>query len=181
MKPKLYYLLTLFFAIIITACSPESNNTTEEETNEFIVNGVTYNLISAIVTDENTSTNEPSEIGISLFNKTSSEITGNSNLNDISYVYFDFEAVTIQNTTYTQIEDYNISINGTIVDSEFNYGTILLSDNDSESDVYAQSGSVTVTNFTEYNIAFTFTFTRNDGQVISGSYDGNYLAPNGID
>ena len=49
---------------------------------------------------------------------------------------------------------------------------------DSQSDVYAQSGSVTVTNFTQFNIVFTFSFTRNDGQVISGSYDGNYYMPN---
>lgn len=178
MRLKQAYLAALLLTITLFSCSPESSNSNPDEaTNEFVFNGETYNLVSAIINDENTTTNDPSEIGISLFNKTSSEITGNGDLNDITFVYFDFEAITIQNTTYTQIEDYDVSISSSIIDSEFNPGTILLSDNDSESDLYAQSGSVTVTNFTEFNIAFTFTFTRNDGQVISGSYDGNYLAP----
>ena len=179
MKLKLPYLFALFCTLIICACSSDDGDgISYENTNEFIFNGVSYNLMSAIITDENTSTNDPSQISISLFNKLSSEITSNSDLNDISYVYFDFVDVTIENTTYNQIESYDISINSSIVDSEFNPGTILLSNNDSESDVYAQSGSVTVTNFTEFNIAFSFTFTRNDGQVISGTYDGNYFMPN---
>lgn len=182
MKPKLPSLFGLLFCILILSCSADDNGiNTEEENNEFLFNGNTYNLVSAIITDENTVTNNPSDIGISLFNKTSAEITNNGDLSDVTFLYFDFVDITIQNTTYTQIEDYDVSINGAIVDSVFNPGTILLSDEDSESDVYAQSASVTVTNFTEFNIAFTFSFTRNDGQVITGSYDGNYLAPNGID
>jgi hypothetical protein len=182
MKPNPYYLLRFLPVFVLFACSPDnSNNNSEEENNEFIFNGVSYSLVSAIVTDENTSTNDPSEIGISLFNKTSSEITGNGDLNDVSYVYFDFLDTTIQNTTYNLIGDYNISVNGTIADSIFNPGIILLEDSDSDADVYAQSGSVTITNFTAFNIAFTFTFIRNDGQIITGSYDGNYFAPNGMD
>ena len=181
MTPKLPYAFALLFTLILFNCSPDNNSSPEEDNNEFTFNGVTYDLVSAIIVDENTSTNDPSEISISLFNKTSTEITNNGDLSDINHVYFEFEDTTIQNTTYTQIEDYDVSINSSIVDSEFNPGTILLDDNDSESDVYAQSASITVTNFTEFNIVFTFTFTRNDGQVISGSYDGNYFAPNGID
>jgi hypothetical protein len=181
MTPKLPYAFALLFTLILLNCSPDSNSTPEEDSNEFIFNGTSYNLVSAIITDENTSTNESSDISISLFNKTSTEITNNGDLENISYVYFDFEAVTIENTTYSEIEDYDVSINSSITDSEFTHGTVLLSDNDSEADVYAQSASVSVTNFTEFNIVFTFTFTRNDGQVITGSYDGNYFAPNGID
>ncbi len=178
MKPKLLHLLVLFCTLILCACSPDDDNTiSEEKISEFTFNGETYDLVSAIITDENTSSDNPSKIGISLFNKTSDEVTSNADLTDISYVYFDFEDTTIQNTTYNQIDDYNVSINGSVVDSEFTIGTILLSDNDSESAAYAQSGSVTVTNFTQFNIAFTFTFTRSDGQVISGSYDGPYFMP----
>ncbi|WP_299123600.1 hypothetical protein [uncultured Winogradskyella sp.] len=177
MKSKLTYVFTVLVALVLFACSPENTNSIpEEETKEFVFNGVTYNLVSAIITNQNTSTNDPSNISIRLFNKSSSEITGNGDLSDVTYIYFNFEAVNIENRTYNEIEDYDISINGSIIDSEFNPGTILLSDDHSESDVYAQSGSITVTNFTEFNIVFAFTFTRNDGQVISGSYDGNYLA-----
>ncbi len=178
MKPNLSYLLTLLLPVFLLACSADDGDgISEDKIQEFVFNGETYNLVTAIISDENTSSNDPSEIGISLFNKTSTEVTGNEDLSDINFVYFNFVDVSIQNTTYNQIEDYDISTNGSVVDSEFNPGTILLSDSDPESDTYAQSGSVTVTNFTEFNIAFTFTFTRNDGQVISGSYDGNYLMP----
>ena len=177
MTPKLPYLFTLLFAFIIMGCAPEDNTTPAEDTNEFIFNGVTYPLISAIITDENTTTNDPSNISIRLFNKTSSEATSNQDLEDIAFVNFEVEAINLENTTYTTFENYNISINGAIVNSEFNPGTILLSHDDPDSDVFAQSGSVTITNFTTYNIVFTFTFTRNDGEVITGSYDGNYLFP----
>jgi hypothetical protein len=112
-----------------------------------------------------------------LFNKSSSEITGNADLDNISLVYFELDAVNLEATTYTEIEFYDVSINGSIVASAFNAGTVLLSANDPESDVYAQSGSVTITNLTTFNIDFTFTFTRADGQVISGRYNGNYLLP----
>ncbi|MBC2846085.1 hypothetical protein [Winogradskyella flava] len=178
MKPKLPCLIAMLFACILVSCSPDDGDgIPNENAGEFIINGESYNLVSAIITDENTSTIDSSEISISLFNKTSAEITGNSDLSDISYVYFEIEDTTIQNTTYSQIEDYDVSINSTVIDSEFNHGTVLLSDDNPESDMYAQSASMTVTNFTQFNIAFTFTFTRNDGQVISGSYDGQYFMP----
>jgi hypothetical protein len=179
MKPNLHYLLTLILPFILFTCSPEDNtNISIEEPSEFTYNGEVYNLVSAVISDENTTTNDQSDISISLFNKTSSEITGNGNLSDVTYLNFDLNAVTIQQTTYNEFDDYDISINGSVVDSEFNSGTILLSDNDPQSNEFAQSGALTITNFTAYNIAFTFTFTRNDGQVITGSYDGNYLNPN---
>jgi hypothetical protein len=178
MKSKLTYVCTGLVILFLFDCSPENTNSNpQEKINEFIFNGVTYNLVSAIVTDENTSSNAPNNIGIKLFNKTSTEIIGNGDLSDVSYVYFDINDNTIQNTTYSQIQDYDISINSSIIDSEFNPGTVLLDDNNPDSEEFAQSGSITVTNFTAYNIKLTFTFTRNDGQVITGSYDGNYLAP----
>ncbi|WP_422107872.1 hypothetical protein [Winogradskyella sp.] len=178
MKPKLSRVLGLLFAITLMACtSDDTSSVPTEETNQFTFNGVTYNLVTAVVNDENTSTSDVSEIGISFFNKTASEIAGNSDLTNVNFVYFDFDDVTIQNTTYNQIDDYDVSINGSVTNSEFNPGTVLLSDSNVASDVYAQSGSVTILNFTEFNIKLTFSFTRNDGQVISGSYDGNYIVP----
>ncbi|WP_400077932.1 hypothetical protein [Winogradskyella sp. R77965] len=173
MKPNLHFLLALSLCSVLFTCSPEDNtNITLEKLSEFTFNGETYDLASAIIRDENTG-----DISINLFNKTSSEITSNSDLSDVTYLHFSLNDSTIQQTTYNQIEDYDISINSSVIDSEFNSGTVLLSDNNPDSEVYAQSGSVTVTNFTAYNIVFTFTFTRNDGQVIAGVYDGNYYIP----
>lgn len=179
MNLKSLYLTALLLTITLISCSPESNtNTTPENTGEFNFNGVNYPLITAIITEEEATTNSSSKIGINLFNKTSAEITSNNDTNEIDYVYFEFTADTIENTTYNSINRYDISVDGAIVDSEFISGTIFLSDSDPESDVFAQSGSVTVTNFTAYNIVFSFTFTRTDGQIITGSYDGNYLLQN---
>lgn len=179
MNPNRFRILVLMLSTALVSCSSDDTSSIPDETNNaFTFNGTAYNLVSAIIVDENTANNDPSDISISLFNKSSAEITGNNDLSDITYLYFDFQDTTIQNTTYTNIQDYDVSINGTIVNSEFTTGTVLLSDDDPQSDVYAQSGTVTVTNFTQFNIVFTFTFTRNDGQVISGSYDGNYYMPN---
>lgn len=179
MNPNQFRVLALMLSITFVSCSSDDTSSIPDEANNaFTFNGNTYNLMSAIIVDENTTNNDPSDISISLFNKTSTEITSNTDLSDISYVNFKIVDATIQNTTYNQIDNYDVSINSSITNSEFTAGTVLLSDADSQSDVYAQSGSVTVTNFTQFNIVFTFTFTRNDGQVISGSYDGNYFMPN---
>lgn len=181
MKPNLPTLLTLLFTIILMGCSPEDSTVPEENVNKFTFNDETYDLITAIINDENTTTNDPSDIGITLTNKSNAESVSNVDLDDFTLIFFNLEAITLQNTTYNNIENYDVSINGSVIDSEFNPGTVLLSDDNPESDVYAQSGSVTITNFTAFNIDFTFTFTRTDGQVISGRYNGSYLAPNGID
>ena len=179
MKLNLPHLLVLAFTIVLTSCSSDDYNATPiEDTNQFTFDNDTYDLVSAIVTDANASSNETGQIGIRLFNKTSAEITSNSDLNDITYVYFEVQDVNLQALTYTEINAYDVSINGSVIDSEFNAGTILLSANDPESDVYAQSASITITNFTAFNIDFTFTFTRNDGQVVSGRYNGNYIQSN---
>lgn len=179
MNPNLLRLLALMLSIALVSCSSDDTSSIPDEANkEFTFNGNTYNLMSAIIVDENTTNSDPGDISISLFNKNSAEITSNTDLSDISYVNFKITDTNIQNTTYSQIDNYDISINSSIVNSEFTPGTVLLADDDSQSDVYAQSGSVTVTNFTQFNIVFTFTFTRNDGQVITGSYDGNYFMPN---
>ncbi|MCB0399900.1 MAG: hypothetical protein KDD26_09825 [Winogradskyella sp.] len=179
MNPNLLRILALMLSIALVSCSSDDTSSIPDETNnEFTFNGNTYDLMSVIIVDENTANNDPSDISISLFNKTSAEITSNNDLSDISYVNFKIVGTTIQNTTYNQIDSYDVSIDSSITNSEFTPGTVLLSDDDSQSDVYAQSGTVTVTNFTQFNIVFTFTFTRYDGQVISGSYDGNYYMPN---
>lgn len=179
MKPILPYFITFIFTVFFTACSPEvSNSNAPEDNNKFIYNGVTYPLKSAIVTIENGGTTEPNTTSIRLFNKASSEITNNMDLDDLTFVNFEIASTDLQISTYDEINRYDMSINGSISNSIFQPGTILLSDDDSESEVYAANASVTITNYTAYNILFTFSFTRNDGEIITGSYDGNYLLSN---
>ncbi|WP_407557775.1 hypothetical protein [Winogradskyella sp. 4-2091] len=176
MKSYSHILTILFFTLITFGCAPEENTSyTPEDTNEFSYNGNNYPLMSAIIVDSNSSASESGKISINIFNKSSSKITSNSDLTDVSYVNFEVDDINLQNTTYNSIDAFSVSINGSITGSEFNPGTQLLSDSDPDSDLYAQSGFVTITNYTAYNIVFNFSFTRNDGTIITGSYDGNYL------
>ena len=140
-------------------------------------NGNSYPLTTAWIEDENTTTDDPSEIGISFFNKTNAEINS-GNASGITYMYFDFSEVDLQETTYTNFLDYEVSINSTLVDGNFTSGTILLSDEDIDADEYALSATVTINSLTDTTVDLDFTFTRDDRQVISGSYVGNYTVPN---
>ncbi|NRD20580.1 hypothetical protein HNV08_11020 [Winogradskyella eckloniae] len=167
--------LILLYGVVLGCAQEELNSYEPEDTNAFTYNGATYPLMAAIVLDEETSANTASDIKISLFNKSSAEITSNSDVTDLSYVSFEVVDIDLNQTTYNQIDDYTVSINGSVTDSEFHPGTILLSSSDADSHLFAQSGVVTITNYTAYNIVFTFSFTRTDGTLISGSYDGNYL------
>lgn len=177
---------TIKFAVLFTvtiftsSCSSDdsSDNTPNEPENQVTFNGTSYSLITAWINDENTSTNDPSDIGFNLFNKTTADINSGNDLTDITAIYFDFTEVDLQETTYTNILDYDISINGTLTNGNYTPGTILLSDDDSNSDVYASSSTVTINELTATTVDLTFSFTRNDGQVISGSFSGNYIDPN---
>jgi hypothetical protein len=179
LKPiKLLFLFIL--SIFISNCSSDdsSDNTPNQPENQVTFNGTSYSITTAWINDENTTTNDPSEIGVNLFNKTTEEINSGNDLTNITRVYFDFDDVTVQETTYTQITDYDFSINGSVTNGVFNNGTVLLSDEDPLSDFYASSGSVIINSISESTVNLEFTFTRNDGQVISGSYFGNYIDPN---
>ena len=173
--------LLTFFTVLISfiSCSSDDNpDNPNQSKNQVTFNGNAYSITSAWINDENTATNDPSDIGINLFNKTTAEINSGNDLTNITRIYFDFTEVDLQEKTYTEILDYDFSINGTLIDGVFDPGTILLSDNDSNSDIYASSSIVTISNLTETTVDLSFSFTRKDGKVISGNYSGNYITPN---
>lgn len=76
-------------------------------------------------------------------------------------------------TTYTNISDYNAKINADRTSGSITGGTEILSD--SETTLQANNISVTVNSINSTTINFTFSFTRADGQTVSGQYNGNYL------
>ncbi|MBD0831646.1 hypothetical protein [Aestuariibaculum sediminum] len=180
MNFKRIRLVVLFtITIFITSCSSDDNGDNPNQSkNEVTFNGTTYDITTAWINDENTTTNDPSDIGISLFNKTTSEINSGNDLTNITFIYFDFTEVDLQEKTYTEIWDYDFSINGTLISGEFTPGTVFLSDGDSNLDIYASSSTVTINNLTDTTVDLTFSFTRKDGKVISGNYSGNYIDPN---
>lgn len=172
----------LFFSIaLLSSCSSddssENNSNPNENQNQITFNGESYELKSAWINDENTTDNDPSDIGINLSNKTVSENNSGNDLSNITAVYFDFTDTELQETTYSNITDYEISVGGTRTNGTFMPGTILLSDSDSNSNIYASNSTVTINNLTTTTVDLTFSFTRNDGQTISGSYNGAYITP----
>jgi len=174
---RISYLLLV--SIIIFSCKKddEDNNQSNNIDNHFTYNGDSYELKSLFIIDENTENNDPSDIGFQFSNKTNSEIINGNDLTDITQVYFDFNGINVQETSYTNLLDFGISIDGNISKGNFTEGTFLLSDNDPNSDIFASNTKLIVNSITDNTIDLNFTFNRNDGKIISGSYNGNYSIP----
>ncbi|WP_338731996.1 hypothetical protein [Mangrovimonas cancribranchiae] len=182
MKIKLIYIFII--TLISFSCSSDDDSADNEilrTNNQVSFEGENYPLSTVLIFDENIETDEPSDIGFNLYNKTTNEINsalnGETDLTNIVHFYFDFTEVDLQETTYTDILDYSFSINGTLSDGNYDDGTEILSDNDPNSELYASNSVVTINNLTETTVDLSFSFTRNDGQVISGSYNGAYDIP----
>ncbi|GAA0872629.1 hypothetical protein GCM10009117_17760 [Gangjinia marincola] len=170
---KFFFLVT--FIVTIIGCSSNDDSSTESDLsiNEFVYDGETYELVTAFITDENTTTDEASDIGINIFNVTNSQTNGT--VDNVTRVFFDVEDITLQETTYNEIADYEVAINGSFNAGDYSEGTLLLSDNDPQSTVFASSTTVSIHNITETTIDLSFTFMRNDGKIISGKYNGDLI------
>jgi len=178
MTLKLLKLTSLFIAIVLFSNCSSDDETTDSTptgpTNGIIFNTSVYPITTAWINDENTTTNDPSDIGITLYNKTTAEInSGNSS--GITSVYFDFSEVDLRVKTYTDILDYQISINGLLTNGNYVPGTVLLSVDDPDADPFAISSTVTINSITDTTVDLSFSFTRNDRQVLTGTYVGNYV------
>jgi hypothetical protein len=164
----------LLFTILILSCSSDdSSENSNQNQNGFTYNGTFYEVKTVYINDENTTNSNPSDIGFSLINKTSAEINSGNDLTNVATLYFDFNAVNVEQTTYTNILDYNGKINANRTSGSITGGTEILSDN--ETTLQANNISVTINNITSTAVNFTFSFTRTDGQNISGQYNGNYF------
>ena len=164
----------LLFSILILSCSSDdSSGNSNQNQNGFTFNGTFYEVQTVYINDENTTDNNPSDIGFSLVNKKSAEINSGNDLNNVATLYFDFNAVNVEQTTYTNILDYNGKINANRTSGSITGGTEILSDN--ETTLQANNISVTINSITSTTVNFNFSFTRTDGQTISGQYNGNYL------
>ena len=162
----------LLFTILILSCSSDDSSGNSNQ-NGFTFNGTFYEVKTLYINDENTTNSNPSDIGFSLINKTSAEINSGNDLSNVAILYFDFNAVNVEQTTYTNILDYNGKINANRTSGSITGGTEILSDN--ETTLQANNINVTINNITSTTVNFNFSFTRTDGQTISGQYNGNYL------
>lgn len=180
MKTKVFkFLLILLVIKLISSCSSDDNNSNNIIINEspgnLTYNGQSYDLVTLYIHDENIENNDPSDIGFSFANKTEAEINSGNQLTNIVNIYFDFTESNLQEVTYTNVLDYNISLNGTYNNGSFSEGNLILSNVDNN--LEASSSTVTIINLTETTVNLTFSFTRIDGEIISGSYNGTYIIP----
>ena len=166
----------LLFLILLLSCNSDDNAQNpiqNQNQNGYTFNGTFYEVKTVYITDENTTNNNPSDIGFNLFNKTSSEINSANDLSDFARLYFDFNAVNVEQTTYTNILDYSARVNANRINGNIAGGTEILSDN--ELTLQSNNINITINNITATMVNFTFSFTRTDGQIIFGQYNGNYF------
>jgi hypothetical protein len=122
-----------------------------------------------IENDEKTADNNPSDIAIIM---STIDLLTESQPNGVNYVCFDFQGVELQTGTTTNISDYTILENASFTNSEIDNGTTIL--DDTVIGFTASNTSVTVNSLSSSQFDFGFTFTREDGEIMTGNYSGNY-------
>ncbi|WP_225037370.1 hypothetical protein [Winogradskyella sp. SM1960] len=165
------FTILLFCALIAFSCSSDDdNNEGNNNTNNALTfNGTSFNVSNVFLNDENTTDNNPSDIAIIMSNI---NLLTESQPNGVNYVYFDFPGVELQTGTITNISDYTILENASFVDSEIDSGNTIL--DDAENGFMATNTILNINSLSPSQIDFNFSFTREDGEIITGNYSGNY-------
>ena len=169
---KIGLILHLIPLLFLTACSSDDNNIegNNNSTNSFTFNGTSFSVANVFLNDENTTDNNPSDIAIIMSNI---NLLTESQPNGVNYVYIDFQGVELQTgTIVNNISDYTILENASFINSEIDNGDIIL--DDTVSGFTATNTTVNVNSISSSQINFDFSFTREDGQIITGNYSGNY-------
>ena len=156
--------------MILSCSSDNDSNNGNENSNGFNFNGTFYSTQFAFVSDENTVDNTPSDISIILSSVDPFQTTQSSGVN---FVFFDFEAITIETGTITEFPDYRMLENANLDNLEIDGGNTIL--DDTQNGFMSTSSSVTINSISETNINFDFTFTREDGEIINGNFSGTYI------
>ena len=168
-KMKLFCGILIGFMIISCSSDDDNGNIPNENQNGFTFNGIFYSTQHAFVSDENTTDNTPSDISIILSSVDPFQTAQSSGVN---FVFFDFEAITIETGTLTTFPDYQILENADLDNLQISGGNTIL--DDTQNGFMTSSSSVTINSISESNIDFDFTFTREDGETINGNYSGTY-------
>lgn len=162
--------ILLFTVLLVFSCSSDDDNDNgNNSTNAFVFNGTTFSVTNVFLNDENTVDNNPSDIAIIMSNI---NLLTDSQPNGVNYVYFDFQGIELETGTITNISDYTILDNASFTNSEIDNGNTIL--DDTESGFTATNTIVNINSFNTTQINFDFSFTREDGKIITGNYSGNY-------
>ncbi|MGY0392212.1 hypothetical protein ACW5R3_06640 [Bizionia sp. KMM 8389] len=179
MKTLKFLCLSLIVVFLSSCSSDDDNNTIESTTvltNKIRVGESDFEIKTAIV--------EPSignTVFLSLTNSTEAEIT--AALNGTTFNHVDLFSARINaldlspNTTYnlSEISSLEFVVDGDIIGSEFENGVTQFYLGDGTSDLRVVAGTITVADYDVETISLSFSFTRADGEEITGQYDGRCL------
>ena len=163
----------LGLSILFIGCTNDDENSTLIE-NPFTFQNNTYNLKTVWINDFNTDNNEPSRIDISIANKTEVEM---NNSTDIVAIRIGINDVTVTERAYSELVEYDILIDGETSNGFFTSQNVILTDDyiGSSLELHASNFDFRITEFNENTIGLIFSFTRADGEEISGEYNGPYI------
>ena len=163
--------ILLFCALLVFSCSSDDDENVENNNsnNSFTFNGTSFNLSNVFLNDENTTDDNSSDIAIIMSNI---NLLTESQPNGVNYVYFDFQGVELETGTINNIPDYTILENASFTNSEIENGNTIL--DDTVSGFMATNTTVNINSLSSNQIDFDFSFTREDGEIITGNYSGNY-------
>lgn len=166
--------VALFSTILFSCSDDEANRDLAKYGFEY--NSGFYALNTATFQDENVEDEvTPSNLSIVLSNV---DLTNFDVVSNITKLKFDFPGIILEEGTFTAFTNYSLQIEGSYTrntadeDYTFNDGTFLL--NSAISGLNATEATLTIHNVGEDTIDLTFSFTRADGQIISGKYIGLY-------
>ena len=174
----------IFKVAAILAISLFISCSDEETGRDLGQNGFTHNqtfhvLNNAFVTDEDVLDSLPAGIAVTLSNV---NLGDSSAVSNVSKLHFKYNDINLAPGTITNISDYYIEVGGKFefnaVDSIYTYtnGTYLL--NSAQTGLTATEKNVIINSVNDNRVDMTFSFTRTDGQVITGKYQGVFSDTN---
>lgn len=173
---KLFKTISALLVFCILFSCSDDDGARELAKYGFNYNSQFYVLNTASYVDENVEDEiTPSNLSIVLSNV---NLTTSNAISNVTKLQFDFNGITLEKGTIAEITNYSIQINGFFVKNTedenytYNNGTFLL--NSLDPSLIATEKTVTIddVNLTDSTISLTFSFTRADGQIFSGTYTG---------
>lgn len=170
---NLKLIIVLLISISFNSCS--SNEETEpviDTTNGFVFNGDFFAVDNAFIKDDNIIDNTPSNISIILSNV--DIFSENPKSTGVNYFHFAIEATTVVAGTISPVSKYTLRENTNYKDLIITDGNTILGHDDARIKNRAVSSFITIHSITTDEIDLDFQFTREDGEIITGNYNGNY-------
>jgi hypothetical protein len=144
-------------------------------TNVFAYDNDLYRIRTVIINDENIVDDTPSDLNITLTNKSVSELEETFDLTNINSVSFAYTDVEVLPGTLNGIFEYTTQIGGNRIAGVFSDGIVVLQ-NGANTVLNANNAQVKILSKSATEIHICFEFTRTDGEKIVGEFCGPYLS-----